>query len=146
MNSWLHNLRNRSVVAKTAILVLAVVVAFMAAAPVVFHIGGAMGLTAAGLAALLCLLGAATALLVSHLLREPQHALAALLIATTARMGVPILFGLVTHLRGGPLAEAGLLYYLLIFYPVTLTVDICLSLPQRPQSADPTHLSSNTTS
>jgi hypothetical protein len=144
MNSWLDRLRNRGVVAKTAILTLAVFVVLMAAAPVVFHIGGAMGLAAAGLAAALCLLGAATALVVSHLVREPQHALAALLIGTTARMGVPLLIGLVAHLRGGPLADAGLMYYLLVFYPVTLTVEISMSLPQRRQSAAPPNIPSNT--
>jgi hypothetical protein len=144
MNSWLDRLRNRGIVAKTAMLTLAVAVVFAAASPVVFHIGGAMGLAAAGLAAALCLLGAATALVVSHLVREPQHALAGLLMATTARMGAPLLIGLVAHLRGGPLAEAGLLYYLLIFYPVTLTVEISMSLPQRRQSAAPPNIPTNT--
>ena len=100
---------------------------------------------AAGVAAASCLLGAATALVVSHLLREPQHAMAALLVATTARMGVPLLVGLVAYLRGGPLAEAGLLYYLLVFYPVTLAVEIGLSLPQRRQPAPLPQVPSNTT-
>ena len=32
------------------------------------------------------------------------------------------------HLRGGVLAEAGVLVYLLVFYPVTLGVETTLSL------------------
>jgi hypothetical protein len=143
MDFSLHNLRSRGVRTRTAVLTLTVFVAFAAAAPVVFHMGGAMGLTAAGVAAALCLLGAGTALVVSDLIREPQHALAALLIGMMARMGVPLLFGLVTHLRGGPLADAGLLYYLLMFYPVTLIVEIGLSLPRQP--AIPPQVPPNTT-
>jgi hypothetical protein len=65
----------------------------------------------------------------SHLLRGPKHALAALLAGMAARMGIPLAFGLAIHLQGGPLAEAGLLYYLLVFYPVALAAETALSLP-----------------
>jgi len=66
-------------------------------------------------------------LLAGHVLRGPQRALAALVIGIFARMGVPLGFGLAIHLNNGPLAQAGLLYYLLAFYPVTLAIDPTLS-------------------
>lgn len=137
MNSWFEQLRNRGVAVKTAVLAIVVLVVFMVAAPVVFHISGTTGVTAAGLAATACLLGAAIALLAGQRVQGPEHALAALLVGMIARMGVPLIIGLVTHLRGGPLAEAGLLYYLLIFYPVTLTIEVALTLRQRPSAAPP---------
>jgi hypothetical protein len=46
------------------------------------------------------------------------------------RMVVPLSFCLVIATGRGPLAEAGCVYYILIFYLVTLAVDTVLSLPQ----------------
>ena len=54
---------------------------------------------------------------------------------TAARMGIPLLPVLLIHLQGGRLAEGGLLYYLLIFYPITLAVEIAISLPDRRRQA-----------
>jgi len=115
-------------------LVLAVLVALVPVGPVAVCIGGGVALAAAAVAAVFCLAGASIALLVSHLLRGPKRALAALLAGMAARMGIPLAFGLAIHLQGGPLAEAGLLYYLLVFYPVTLAAETALSLP--PTNAD----------
>ena len=44
-------------------------------------------------------------------------------------MGIPLVGALVFHLQGGVLAEAGLLVYLVVFYPVSLGVETYLSLP-----------------
>jgi len=52
-----------------------------------------------------------------------------------ARMGIPLAFALACHLRGGLLADAGLLYYLLLFYPVTLGVETAWLLPGRSAAA-----------
>ena len=103
-------------------------------APVAGFCGGAAGIWAAAAAALLCLAGAGLALVVSHALREPNHALYGMLLGMAARMGIPMGFGLLCHLQGGALAEAGLLYYLLVFYPVTLGVETALSLPSTDRS------------
>lgn len=115
-------------------LVVVVLVAFAIVGPLAGCIGGSMALAAASVAALSCLAGAALALMASALLPGPKLALAALLIGMAARMGTPFAVGLAIHLQGGPLAKAGLLYYLLVFYPITLTAEILLSLPSARRS------------
>ncbi len=89
-----------------------------------------MAVAAASLAAGLCLAGAMAALLAAHWLRDPKLVLQAVLCGMATRMVVPLATGLLIHLRGGPLADAGVLYYLLAFYPLTLGVETFLSLPQ----------------
>jgi len=120
--------------AKAAMLALAVLLVLVPVGLVTMFVGGGKALAAAVVAAVFCLAGATIALMASHLLRGPKNALAALLVGMAARMGVPLTFGLAIHLQGGPLAEAGLLYYLLIFYPITLASETALSLP--PTTAD----------
>ena len=90
---------------------------------------GRTGLRAVAVAAGVCLLGALVALVIAHGLRAPRYALYGLLLGMAARMGIPLGCGLAFHLRGGALVDAGLLYYLLVFYPVTLGVETALSLP-----------------
>jgi hypothetical protein len=137
MISWLSNSPHRGMAFRAMILGLVVLVAAAATGPIAFHLGGLAALMAASVAAVLCLAGAGAALVVSHRLQGPHQALVALSVATTLRMGVPLACGLVIHLLGGPLAEAGLLYYLLVFYPITLAVGTALSLPtsRRPMSS-----------
>ncbi len=59
----------------------------------------------------------------------------ALLAGTLIRMGVPLAAVLATQLSGALPPQAGLLYYLFAFYPVTLAVGTILSLPAKPQPA-----------
>jgi len=99
-------------------------------------ISGGWGLAAAVVAAVCCWLGAASALAAAVLLADVAGGLAGLLAGMVLRMGIPLTCGLVLHLRNGALAQAGVLYYLLVFYPVTLAVEIALSLP-RTSAAKP---------
>ena len=78
----------------------------------------------------MCLVGALLALVISHVLRGPQWALYGVLAGMAVRVGIPSAFALAIIFYGGPLAEGGILYYLLVFYPVTLGVETILSLPQ----------------
>ena len=142
---WLSNLRNRSVIFRAVVLGIVVLVVFAMTGPVAVRLGGSVALTAALLAAALCLAGATVALVVGNFLRGPRHALAALVASMAVRMGVPLAPALVIHLQGGPLAEAGLLYYLLVFYPVTLAVETALSLPESRRPTSPGHTSSSAT-
>jgi hypothetical protein len=74
-------------------------------------------------------------------LRRTNHILAALYLGMIPRIGIPFGFGLTIHLLGGPLAQAGTLHYVLIFYPVTLLVETTLKLPinsqPKPRQASP---------
>ena len=134
MERWLVSLRNGNLATRGICLGLAVLAFYGLVSPVALFWGGLPGLWAAGAAAGFCLAGAATALVAGHGLRGSEHVLAALLVGTTARMVVPLALGLTCQLCGGPLAEAGVLYYLLMFYPVTLAVETTLSLPSRQQT------------
>ncbi len=91
--------------------------------------GNRTGLFAAAAAGGVCLLAAWTALGVSELLRRPQHMLALVLAGMMIRMGIPLAAALAVYFSGGPLADAGFLYYLVVFYPITLTVETFLSWP-----------------
>ena len=122
-------LRSRGPLVQSAVLGLAVLAAYAVVAPVAGLLSGADGLAAAAVAAGLCLLGAILALLVCRSFRGPQRAWQGVLAGMLPRMGVPLAFALVLHLRGGPLAEAGLLVYLVVFYPVTLSLETALTLP-----------------
>lgn len=62
--------------------------------------------------------------------------MAALWIGMIARSGLPFAVGAMVHLQGGPLAQAGLLWYLLVFYPIALAAGTVLSLP--PANRRPT--------
>jgi len=90
-----------------------------------------MGIWAGAAAGGVCLLAAWIALIVGESLRRPQYALAGVLLAMLIRMGIPLAAALLVFLRGGPLADAGFLYYLVLFYPVTLTAETFLLLPKR---------------
>jgi hypothetical protein len=129
MQAWLAKQRSRSLAARGGMLILVVLVVYLATIPVAAWLAGWLGLLTATVAALLCLFGSGVALVISHLLRAPEMVLYGMLLGMTIRMGLPLGIGLACHLLGGVLADHGLLYYLLIFYPVTLLVETILSLP-----------------
>lgn len=122
-------------------LALVVLTLYALVAPVAGWLSGLVGLWAAAAAAGLCLAGAAMALVAGHLLRGPKHILYGMLAGMAARMGIPLGFGLAWHHFGGTLAEAGLLAYLLVFYPVTLAAETALSMPRLQPPLSNSHLS-----
>ncbi|NQU26306.1 MAG: hypothetical protein HQ567_33900 [Candidatus Nealsonbacteria bacterium] len=93
-------------------------------------LAGTTGVVAATVAAGVCLLGAVPALIVSRLLQQCDKALQGMGFAMLLRMAIPLGFAMVIHFQDGGLAAAGFLYYLLMFYPVTLGVETVLSLPK----------------
>jgi hypothetical protein len=129
MISRLNDLRSQSIAVRATVLVVAVLLVFMVVGPFAILFGGLVGLIAAIVAAAVCLAGALLALIIRGFLTGPESALAALVLGMATRMGLPLASGLAIHLHGGPLAEAGFLYYLVVFYPITLAVETLLSLP-----------------
>ena len=105
--------------------------------PVGGFLDGLPGAAAALGAAGVCLAGSTTALVSTHVLREAGLPLEAVLLGMGIRMGVPLAVALVCCFRAGPLANAGFLYYLLIFYPLTLLIETALSLPTCRQGKTP---------
>jgi len=143
MLRWFANLRNRGLAGRAVVLLTAVVLVYAAAAPILVAFRGRIAMFVAAAAAIPCLLGAGLALLIAEWLRGSKHVSAIAWAPIPLRTGVPLLCGLVVHLHGGPLAEAGFLYYLLIFYPVTLTVETILSLPTGLKTAAAAEVSPN---
>jgi hypothetical protein len=123
---------------KTSLLIRATflgVVVVMAAA-VILPLGWAIsgnqtGLVAGVAAGGVCLLAAWIALGLGDTLRKPQQILALVIVGMMTRMGIPLAAALIVYFCGGPLADAGFLYYLILFYPVTLTAETLLFLPER---------------
>jgi hypothetical protein len=89
------------------------------------------GLMAGAVAAGVCLLAAWLALVLCEPLRSPQHLLALVLVGTVVRMGVPFAAILVIFFLGRPLADAGFVYYLMVFYPIALVAETAQILPGR---------------
>ena len=132
----LLRVRGWSLVTKGVLLALVVAGLYTVVAPAAWRMAASRGMVAAGLAAAACLGGALIALVAGHVFRSPPYALAGVLLGMAARMGVPLMLVLVCWRRDALLVQAGLLYYLLIFYMVTLGVETLLSLPvSNPQPA-----------
>ncbi|MEN6451121.1 MAG: hypothetical protein ABFC96_11575 [Thermoguttaceae bacterium] len=129
MVQWLVNLRTRGLITRGIVLAAAVLALLAVVAPVAWRLSGAVGVAAAAAAAGACLAGAASALALSGLFRQQRQAAALMVTGIAARMGLPLALALAIQFRGGPLAEAGLLYYLVVFYPAALTAEIAMSLP-----------------
>ena len=129
------------------LLLAAVVLAVYAlVAPVAGRVTGVAGLAASATAAALCWLGAAAALVVSRAFRDPERVLYGVLCGMLLRMGIPLFSALALQLSVAALAEAYLLIYFLVFYPITLLVETILSLPQSDAPAGRKHVSPDVSS
>jgi len=112
-----------------------VVSAYVLVAPVAGLLHRIGGILAAAAAAGLCLLGAVLSLAVTHRWRDPKRLGQAFLAGMVPRMGIPAGGAIGLQLLGGILAEGGVLYYLLVFYPITLAAEAWLSLPPCDRTA-----------
>ncbi|MCR4415843.1 MAG: hypothetical protein NUV77_25800 [Thermoguttaceae bacterium] len=114
------------------IAVLSAVTAGVLAASILvaWAISGFPGVVAATLAALACWLGASAAMVAGERYRAPRMAVAGFFAGMVFRIGVPLGLVFFARLGGGALFDLGLLYYLLVFYAVTLAVEIAMSLPK----------------
>ena len=137
MTNWLSNSQSQRGVSDWD-LGLSVLTVLLTIGPGVIHWSGFTALAAAALAGMLCATGTGVAMLIiGDRYGEPRKAVIALWAGTIIRMGVPLTFGLALYFCVALLAEAGLMYYLLVFYPLTLAVGTALSLPASRQAASP---------
>lgn len=101
--------------------------------PVAWYLSGRWGLAAAVAAASLCwvgaVLGATTGVIVGRWIKGPARPLYEFLVGMLFRMGVPIGGAVVAHIMGGPLRDAGMLYYVMGLYLISLAVETLFSLP-----------------
>lgn len=120
-------LRGLRLPARALLFTAAVAVMWLVAAPLAWCASGGEGVAACLAAGIICWLPALVSLGMAEMLRGP-YLLAGWLGGMAIRLAVPMACAVVAHVRGGWLAEAGLLYYLAAFYPLTLLVETLLSL------------------
>ena len=112
-----------SAVAHVCALIGAIAVSFAIVAPLSYRAHEMMGLWAAVIAVAVCLLSPLGASLATRAFATRDKALAGLLVSMFLRMGIPLAFCLVMQIQKGPLLEAGIVYYVLVFYLVVLVVE-----------------------
>jgi hypothetical protein len=94
------------------------------------------GVFAGVAAASICWFAALLALLAGERLRAAGHVMGFLVAGTATRTGIPLLAALVAVFLGRPLDDASFLYYLILFYPISLVAEIVLILPRRAGGSD----------
>jgi hypothetical protein len=97
-------------------------------APLAYGLSGANGLWAAAVGAAATLSGGLVALALISLCQGPQAALASMLLGMMARMVLPLAIGVALTLKVTWLADAGMIFYLLVFYLVTLALETAITL------------------
>jgi hypothetical protein len=129
MKDLFSRLRNARLAVQLAVLAVIVVCVYAVVAPIAGWLNGGLGVAAAAISAGLCLTGAGVALTAANALGARGRVLGGMLIGMIARMVIPLGFGVGLYFYSRPLAEAGLLVYLLVFYPVTLGMETALAIP-----------------
>jgi hypothetical protein len=129
MKDLFLRLKNAGFSVQLCALVAVVLCVFGVVGPIAGWLNSGLGVAAAAIAAGLCLAGAGIALAAASALRSPDRVLVGALIGMIARMIIPLGFGMGIHFFYPPLADAGLLVYVLVFYPLTLAVEVSLTLP-----------------
>ncbi len=130
MKDLFSRVRNGTLAVQLAALLVIVLCVLVVVAPIAVQFHGRLGIAAAAISAALCLTGAGVALVAANGARTTAHALPAMLIGMIARMFIPLGIGVGLHFYSAPLADAGILVYLLVFYPVTLGVETALAMPK----------------
>ena len=120
--------------AQAALVSAALVAVWLLLSPLAAWLDGPAGLVAAAVGAGVCWLGGIFALLLSSLLRGAGSFMPRLLLGMLARTMFPLLLGTLLHMRVESLAAAGMIYYLLVCYMVSLTVETAMLLAENPSS------------
>jgi hypothetical protein len=124
-------------VAQSLFVAAALAGALLLLAPLAYAISGPFGLQVELLAALLCWMGALFSLSISAFIRGGVSVMNRMVLGMTARAMMPLVLGVGLHMKDASLAGAGLIFYVLVFYMVTLTADTALLLSQVPQPLVP---------
>jgi hypothetical protein len=105
-------------------------------APLVWALQGSIGLVAIVTAAFICGASSVGAQLIAVLLvgSSPVHSV---MIAMLLRMVPPLALCAAVGLRRGPLTDAGIVFYMIGFYLVTLAVDTWLSVRRISPAVSP---------
>jgi hypothetical protein len=96
---------------------------------------GRLGITASGVAALICIFGGLGGMLISDLFRGTPYMAYGSLAGTLPRMALPLGLILLFHFKAPALMDAGLPLYLVAYYMPILLIETVWSLPE-PTSKD----------
>jgi len=97
-------------------------------APIAYSLAAVDGLWAVAVALAATLAGGLIALLLAALVRGPAAPMYGMLVGMMARMTVPMAIGVTLQLKVEWLADAGMIFYLLVFYLATLALETALLL------------------
>ncbi|MBU4271249.1 MAG: hypothetical protein KKE86_16575 [Planctomycetes bacterium] len=110
-------------------LTVTVLAVYLPVAAAVGLLAGPAGVVDCSAAAFACFLGATIALFISHFMRGPIPALLGAMLGMLARMAFPLAMAVAYMIVSSSRPDPAPLCWLLIFYPVTLTAEIMLSIP-----------------
>jgi hypothetical protein len=130
-------LKSLGPLAQSAFIALALLIGWLLLAPLAYSVSGMSGLQVSLLAGAICWLGAQFSLLISQLVRGEEVIFPRLVLGMTARAMVPLVLGTGLQLKNAQLASAGLIFYVLVFYMVTLAADTALLLSHTKQPLAP---------
>jgi hypothetical protein len=127
--SYLATIARWGLAGQCAALAGVTLAAYVVAATIGYAHSGGSGCLAAAVAAGLTLIGAESALLATRLSSPATgyagaKALKGMLFGMMLRLGFPLAGSLVIRLHGDELLRAGALYYLVVFYLITLATEI----------------------
>jgi hypothetical protein len=129
MKTLWRNLQTKSVFLQGALVMGLEGLIYIALTPFIWRWGSETGFLAAALAAVICLIATFLSLCIHRRFQNPNSILIAVPLEMIVSMGIPLATGLGIHLHGGPLSQAGFIYYLLLFYMLTLALKTALTLP-----------------
>jgi len=96
-------------------------------APLAYALHGTEALVAAAVAAGICVFGSFGALVAMQVLKGPAMLIGGVVLGMFLRMAVPLVFCWIVYLQPSLLTRAGMVFYVLAFYMVTLTVDATIT-------------------
>lgn len=134
----MNRLAKLSLPARCGMLAAVMLPALLLGCVIGFVLAGPVGLGAAALSGGVCWFSATAALLFTGVTTTPgNYTIGGILGGNALRFGVPLAIGYLIHQQGGPLAEAGILYYLLAFYLVAMAAETPLSLAPEEEIPSP---------
>jgi hypothetical protein len=97
-------------------------------APLAWMFSGSMGVAASTLAAAICLIGGIVGMSVAAWPNASTQVITQSLVPMMIRMGIALGACMAISLRRGPLFQSGFVYYLLLFYLLSLGPETALML------------------
>lgn len=113
---------------RVAALTSAFAVVSLVVAPLAYHYHGTSGLAAVFASFAVCLFCGVITLGAADLLRKPEMVIHQVAVNLVFRTGIPLAVCILAYFKRSSLADAGFVYYLLVYYFVGLAVETLLAV------------------